>query len=40
MENLRTWIDGFEDYLDTQTFGETLAANQVKNIRRTIYAVC
>lgn len=36
LESLREWIDGFEDYLDTQTFGETLAANQVKNIRRTI----
>lgn len=36
LDDLRGWIDGFEDYLDGQMISEPLAANQVKNVRRTL----
>ena len=36
LENLRSWIDGFEDYLDGQMASEPAAGNQVKNVRRTL----
>lgn len=36
LENLHSWVDGFEDYLDTQTHGEPMAPSQVKSVRRTI----
>lgn len=36
LDQLRSWIDGFEDYLDVQMAGEANTATQVKNIRRTV----
>jgi predicted RNA-binding protein len=36
LNDLRAWIDGFEDYLDVQMSGEANTAIQVKNIRRTV----
>ena len=36
LPNLRAWIDGFEDYLDRQMATESIASNQVKNVRRTL----
>jgi len=36
LENLRDWIDGFEDYLEIQTSEDVLKENQIKSIRRTI----
>ena len=36
LENLRSWIDGFEDYLDGQMTMEPSGAAQVKSVRRTL----
>lgn len=36
LENLRLWIDGFEDYLDGQMAIEPSGAGQVKSVRRTL----